>query len=176
VLKKSKRSIRYNAPVNNLSCSSLVFVFYSCAFWFCLSLVVGPADAAIVATGDVDPTDPATWTSSTTGCVGKTGKGTMSITSGCEVNSNDSCIGYESGSTGQVTVDGLGSNWTVRDNLSIGNKGNGTVYLNAGGVVSCEVGYVGYEVGSTGEVTVSGDRSTWTNSSALYVGYGGEGR
>ena len=74
-----------------------------CKFGFiavlALTALTQPSYAAITTTGDVDPADPATWTSSTHGFIGKTGSGTMNITDGSDVLDNCGYIGYYSGST-----------------------------------------------------------------------------
>jgi len=49
--------------------------------WVVISLA-RPALAEILWSGDVDPANPATWTSSTNGFVGMTGYDTMNITEG----------------------------------------------------------------------------------------------
>jgi T5SS/PEP-CTERM-associated repeat protein len=124
-----------------------------------------------------------TWINSKNVYVGHQGAGTLAITSGGAVSSVLGLIGRSSdfngrrsGSTGQVTVDGVGSTWTNRGDLFVGFGGTGTLKIAGGGAVrSGNTGYVGYEPGSTGRVTVSGAGSTWTNSSELYVGYEGAG-
>ena len=50
--------------------------------------------AAINVTGDVDPGDPASWTSSTDGCIGYTGNGTMDVNDGDSVICFSGCLGY----------------------------------------------------------------------------------
>ena len=61
--------------------------------------------------GDVVPSDPSTWTSSTTGYVGKTSVGTLTLTGGTLL-ARVGYIGYNSGASGTVTVDGSGSTWS----------------------------------------------------------------
>ena len=110
--------------------------------------------------------------------VGYEGNGTLNITDGGRVASNGlaSIIGNGASSTGEVTVDGLGSNWTSDSILYIGCSGIGSLYVTVGGTVSNgDIGYIGCAPGSTGEVTVDGAGSTWTNNSDLYVGHEGIG-
>ena len=45
-------------------------------------------------------------------------------------------IGYQSGSTGVATVDGVGSTWTNNGSLYVGNSGTGTLNIAAGGAVA----------------------------------------
>ena len=130
--------------------------------------------ADLTSTGDVDPA-VSIWTSSTTGYVGKTSDGTVTVDSGCDLNSRLGYIGYDSGSTGVVTVDGGGSTWTNSHNRRVGSEGNGTLNISNGGAVSNGFGYIGHDTGSTGVVTVDGGGSTWNNGHVLYVGRHGNG-
>ena len=78
---------------------------------FCFALLAafslaGPLPSAcadITATGDVEPTDANTWTTSTTSYIGHTSGGTLTVSSAVS-SSSASCIGYSS--TGVVTVNG----------------------------------------------------------------------
>ena len=139
-----------------------------------LTTFTQPASAEISTTGDVDPANPATWTSNTDGYIGKTSNGTMNITGSSAVSSRFGYIGYYSGSTGEVTVDGTGSTWT-NGSISIGNLGSGTLNITGSSAVSSGFGYIGYYSGSTGEVTINGTGSTWTNNAYFYVGNQGSG-
>jgi len=206
---------------------------FSVVFLLIVGLVAvstSSAGAAIVASGNVEPDDPASWTSSTIGYIGKTadgsvsvddgsdlvsnyvylgfnssvsgtatitgsgstwtntgssystffvgyaGSGSLSITGGATVSNSWGYIGYGSGSTGVVTVDGSGSRWANSKNLYIGQSGSGTLSITGGAAVSSSYNsYIGYGSSSTGIVTVDGPGSTWTNSNDLIVGYGGSG-
>ena len=99
-----------------------------------------------------------TWSNSSDLYGGYNGSGTLSITSGGSVSNTNGYIGYNSGSTGMVTVDGCGSTWTNSGDLYVGNSGSGTLSITNGGSVSDTVGYIGYYSGSTGMVTVDGCR------------------
>jgi T5SS/PEP-CTERM-associated repeat protein len=108
--------------------------------------------------------------------IGDAGSGILTITDGGVVSGNlYGYIGGDSGSTGKVTVDGIGSTWITDNRLYVGSSGNGTMTVTNSGMVSDNEGYIGRSSGSTGTVTVSGASSTWTNSSNLYVGYGSNG-
>jgi T5SS/PEP-CTERM-associated repeat protein len=93
-----------------------------------LLCVLSPAHAEVTASGDVYPYNPMSWSSGTTAYIGKTGTGTLDITAGNEVSSGTAYIGYESGSTGRVTVDGSGSSW-ASGSLYVGIHGNGTLNI-----------------------------------------------
>jgi len=78
-----------------------------------------------------------TWTNSKGLNVGMWGNGTLNITGGGAVSNEWSgSIGYGSGSTSEVTVDGSGSTWTNSSNLDVGHDGNGTLNITGGGLVS----------------------------------------
>ena len=132
------------------------------------------ANGATNVTGDVEPGELSTWTSRTPVYIGKTGVGGLTVDSG-ELISGGTFLGHESGSSGAVTVNGVGSIWTIANYLYIGDYGQGELNIANGGIVSDRDGYIGGESGSTGAVTVSGVGSTWINSSRLYVGHDGEG-
>ena len=109
--------------------------------------------------------------------VGQAGKGTLGITNGGFVSSaTNSYIGVAAGSTGTITVDGLGSRLSSVEALNVGLTGNGTLNIASGGIVSNGFGYVGYETAGIGSVTVSGLGSQWNNSNELTVGRSGSGK
>ena len=62
--------------------------------------------------------------------VGYSGSGTLNITGGGSVSNTNGYIGYNSGSTGMVTVDGTGSTWTNSGTLYVGNSGGGTLNIH----------------------------------------------
>ncbi len=142
---------------------------------FCLAGRISPAAAAIVRSGDVEPST--TWQTSTTAYVGRTATGSLTVNSISDpkaLSSKTAYIGYDSGVAGNVTVTGSESTWTNTSTLEIGSYGNGTLHITGGGGVSGSYhSYIGRYSGSTGEVTVAA--STWDNGGFLYVGNGGDG-
>jgi T5SS/PEP-CTERM-associated repeat protein len=69
--------------------------------------------------------------------VGLLGNGNLNITSGGTVTTGSSAaLGFLSGSTGTVTVDGTGSAWTVNNTLDIGTAGTGTLNITNDGAVT----------------------------------------
>ena len=66
----------------------------------CITAAPPDAFADVTATGDVDPADPATWTSSTYAYVGKTAVGSVTVDGNSDVVSGYAYIGYGSGSPG----------------------------------------------------------------------------
>jgi fibronectin-binding autotransporter adhesin len=144
-----------------------------------LFLLTGPlpvAHADFIVSGNVDPTDPSAWTSSTYGYIGKKSYGSLLVNSGSDLLSNYSYIGYSSGVSGAVTVDGSGSTWTNSSILFVSYSGNGQLNITGGGAVSNGgPALIGDSDYSTGVVTVDGTGSTWNNNSDLNVGFYGKG-
>ncbi len=97
----------------------------------------------------------------------------MSIADGIVVESVEGNIGFRSGSTGAVTIDGVGSTWTCSGDFYIGLEGNGTLEITNGAAAHSNKTQIGYDMGTTAGVTVNGAGSTWTNDRNLYVGNGG---
>jgi T5SS/PEP-CTERM-associated repeat protein len=149
-----------------------------CSTWSWLVVLVAfslangsPAHAAFTTTGDVIPEDPATWTSGTTGYIGNTADGTLTVDDGSDLVSQSGYVGYMAGVSGLVRIDGAGSTWTASGSLSVGFSGGGALQITNGGAVSGHDGYVGCYNASSGTVAVDGAGSAWTNSSTLEIGY-----
>ena len=138
------------------------------------------ARAAITATGDVEPGNPSTWTSSTGAAVGNTTNGTLTVNGGSNLNSNYITAGNFAGVTGAINIDGAGSIWTTSF-FYVGGSGTGTLAITNGAAVTSTYSgttsdtIVGDQPGSSGTVSVDGAGSTWTNSSGAVVGYYGSG-
>ena len=142
------------------------------------------AIAAFTTSGDISPTDPSTWTSITTGYIGKTATGDLTINGGSDLISYLSYIGYNSGSTGIVTVDGSGSTWTNGYTIFIGNfgSGSGTLNVSNGGSVSSSYLYVGdygsgtLNISNGGNVSVNGTTYVGEdNNSTGAINFGSNG-
>jgi T5SS/PEP-CTERM-associated repeat protein/autotransporter-associated beta strand protein len=107
--------------------------------------------------------------------------GTLLISNGGQVNNLYSYLGYNSGSSGTVTVTGINANgtastWDTYNDLTVGNSGTGNLTIEDGGQVTNADSYIGNFEGSgtvlvTG-VNVNGTASTWSNSGPLEVGAG----
>ena len=116
------------------------------------------------------------WTNTGALTVGDLGTGTLIIENGGKVSSSGGqmYIGNNSGSAGNVTVDGAGSSLTNANFLYVGNNGTGELSISNGGqVTSSSGGVIG--VFGTGKVTVDGTGSSWTSNGILYVGNNGTG-
>ncbi|MBN2580810.1 MAG: autotransporter-associated beta strand repeat-containing protein [Pirellulales bacterium] len=119
------------------------------------------------------------WTINSDFRVGASGSGMLYIEAGGEVISGNGSyynyLGYNTGSTGTVTVTGNDSKWTINGyGLYIGYGGNGTLNIEAGGQVinsgGCQMGTYS---NSTGTVTVTGTGSTWINNGGVNNSYYG---
>jgi T5SS/PEP-CTERM-associated repeat protein len=94
------------------------------------------------------------------------GNGSLTIKNGVEVVSRQGYIGYHYGSTGVVTVDGVGSKWTESDSdithgIFVGYYGNGSLIITGGGAVSSISGSIGAMPNSVGKVSICGSGSMW---------------
>ncbi|MFZ1932942.1 MAG: PEP-CTERM sorting domain-containing protein [Thermoguttaceae bacterium] len=139
----------------------------------CASLYLGNGSAT---TGVVSITGfGSTLTSVLDFQVGFSGKGNLSVTSGgslIAIANGQSNIGYETGSSGTVTVSGTGSNWTDTGAhaLYVGRDGNGSLLIRDGGAVTGSEGFIGREYGAVGVVTIDGPGSNWSLDNFIYVG------
>lgn len=144
------------------------------AFRTFVALLLLPAStslAGISTTGNVNPSDTSTWTGLTSGCVGNTDDGSLTINGGSDLKSYYGFLGYENGVTGEVIITDDGSTWTNDYGIYVGYYGKGTLNIIGGGAVYSYIGVIGDYSGSQGTVTVDGDGSMWTNSSYFSVGY-----
>lgn len=125
------------------------------------ALSPAPLPAAIVQTGNVSP-NVSTWTSITTGYIGQTSDGSVTVDAGSLLASGNVNLSPHSNSTGTATVTGAGSKWTNTSELTIGGRGVGSLNIEAGGEVSNAGGAIGHGPNSTGTARVTGDGSKWT--------------
>ena len=120
--------------------------------------------AAITWSDDVDPPDPATWTTSTDAHVGQTGVGSITVDGGSDLVSGWAQLGYNTGSNGTVTVSGAGSTWINGSRLVVGWEGGGTLNIADGGVVETDAEtWVARGSGSSGAIN-------FNNGTLLTVG------
>lgn len=117
--------------------------------------------------------------------IGVYGTGTLTVSSGGEVRSEQALLGGAPGGFGQVTVTGAGSSWAPLNNIYVGFEGTGVLEVLEGGSVATEqtgggaaTVYVGYRPGADGSVTVSsttGEVSRLSATDHLQVGVEGTG-
>ena len=131
--------------------------------------------ANIAWTGNVDPADPLTWTSTTTAYIGQTATGTLIVNNGT-ISSSAAYLGYNSGISGSATISGANSQWINSSCLYVGNGGSGTLNVTGGGSVSNYYGCcIGENSSATGVVTVDGAGSKWTIRNNLQISSYGSG-
>ncbi len=138
-----------------------------------VTLAASTSFAATTSTGDISPANIATWTKNTTGTIGNTGIGAVTVNNGSTLLSNTATLGQASGSNGSVSIDGAGSTWATV-NLSVGASGNGSLEITNAGTVNNAFANVANSAGSVGTVLIDGAGSLWTNADAN-LGYGGDG-
>jgi fibronectin-binding autotransporter adhesin len=109
--------------------------------------------------------------------VGYNGTGSLTIANGGYVSSGTGYMGYASGSSGSVLVDGANSTWSLPANgLYVGYDGLGNLTISNGGNVATGTARIGFESDSSGTVLVTGANSTLSLPiNGLYVGYNGTG-
>jgi T5SS/PEP-CTERM-associated repeat protein len=94
------------------------------------------------------------------------GFGEVRIEDGAQVVNTGANVGFQSGYTALVHVDGPGSSWRSSGILRIGSHyfgvgGSGLLQVTNGGSVAFKDAYLGEYAGSTGRVVVDGATSTW---------------
>lgn len=119
--------------------------------------------------------DHCQWLSKGQAIIGHTGEAALNVNQEAEVtHTGNSWIGLNEMASGEVNVDGAGSQWTTTNQLVVGAHGHGDLYVKDGGAVVSTIGDLGREVAGKGSVTVFGANSTWANTSTLTVGNRGE--
>jgi T5SS/PEP-CTERM-associated repeat protein len=119
--------------------------------------------------------DHCQWLSKGHAIIGHTGEAALNVNQEAEViHTGNSWIGLNEMASGEVNVDGAGSQWTTTNQLVIGAHGHGDMYIKDGGAVVSTIGDLGREATGNGNVSVSGANSTWANTSTLTVGNRGK--
>ncbi len=126
-------------------------------------------------TGNTNPANPSALDVTTHLQIGVGGSGSMTISGGESVTTDQGSIGYNSRDIGTATVTGLGAGWTNLRDLFVGREGNGTLSIEGGGHVSSDRGYIGHQTSGVGDVTVKGAGSRWELLRDVVVGQYGAG-
>jgi T5SS/PEP-CTERM-associated repeat protein len=107
--------------------------------------------------------------------VGRTGQGSLTISSGASVSTNMN-LGSLVGGIGAVTVTGLGSNLTTAAGspagLVIGSSGSGTMTVSNGANLSSVSLAIAQSTDTTGSLIVTDANTNWANSGAITLGLG----
>ncbi|MGD0960537.1 MAG: hypothetical protein ABSB19_12090 [Methylomonas sp.] len=130
------------------------------------------AHASLTASGDVEPANPSTWSNATTAYIGATANAAIAENNGSVVPTiYQSYLGYNTGVTGSLSVDGAGTAWLQNSSMYDGYNGIGSVSVTNGGSVSIGgASFLGYGATGAGSLSISGAGSSWTESGALNVG------
>src|SRR4051812_1731536 len=88
------------------------------------------ATATAAAHGAITPA--ADVTLSTYAYVGNSGTGSLAISGGSTLSSDNAIIGNLAGSQGSVTVTGTGSTWSILNVFEVGNFGTGSLAIAQG--------------------------------------------
>lgn len=116
--------------------------------------------------------------------IGNVNSGALDIFGGGQLEGfYNNVIGGNAGSSGAVTVDGIGSSWQLAGpsaSLDVGASGEGSLTITNGGEVLNADSFlstsIGANAGSSGTVTVDGAGSKLTNINAgIFVGNSGNG-
>jgi len=107
--------------------------------------------------------------------IGYKNTGALTIQNGGKVHSDYGEIAVSYGSTGNVTVTGLGSSWVASGDLTIGRFGTGVLSVLNGGKVRNINGMLAVDLAATGAATVDGLGSSWINAGTLTIGGSGIG-
>ncbi|MCO6044074.1 dockerin type I domain-containing protein [Aeoliella sp. ICT_H6.2] len=119
------------------------------------------------------------------GSVGFCNDGYVAATSGGQITSTFSYIGYADGTEAVAIVDGTDGNgtpsgWHTSQTLIVGREGNATMEVTNGGYVSSNFAAIASMEETTSQVSVSGvsqggSSSTWENDGNIHVGNFGKG-
>jgi fibronectin-binding autotransporter adhesin len=141
----------------------------------------GAGDA--VGTASVDGSG-AKWTNSGILYVGGSGSATLNVVSGGSVSNTAAFVGYYTGGSGTVNVDGA-ARWTSSGNVFVGGGsttataqlGSGALNISNGGYVSGSGIYLGYLAGSSGTLSIVNGAtiSTTASNSEVQLGVYGNG-
>ncbi|HVT83510.1 MAG TPA: hypothetical protein VHM90_22910, partial [Phycisphaerae bacterium] len=117
-----------------------------------------------------------TWTVSQQLLGGYSGNSVITLSGGGVLNvTGTAFLGFNTGSSGALTVDGTGSSFIPAGVLNVGYSGKGFLNLRHGGKATVNSSTnIGTNSGSVGVVTVDGPGSTWTGA-GMFVGGSGFG-
>ncbi|MBT9371247.1 autotransporter domain-containing protein [Rhizobium sp. CSW-27] len=100
--------------------------------------------------------------------VGRHGEGHLSVEDGATVSGRMLHIGNETGSSGEVTVTGMGSSLDITTQLSIGLDGSGTLTLSNGATIVAGRIVIAGGAASTGILTIGTGAGSVTTSTVTF--------
>jgi len=108
--------------------------------------------------------------------IGDSATGSLAVTNGWTLAPNGrTYIGRNAGSTGTLTLSGMGSNIITLNNIYAGYSGSGTLAVSGGAGLTGTYMFVGANAGSTGQLTVDGPTSYINLNNDIHVGTSGTG-
>lgn len=99
---------------------------------------------------------------------------TASLTIASSLATATATLGWNSSSTGTISLSGSGASWTNSGALSVGNQGSGIISLDDLASVTAGTTYFGVGYGGSGRLDLNGGAS-FTSTGDLYIGYAGVG-
>ena len=89
------------------------------------------------------------------------------------LNTTTTSFGWNTGSTGTISLSGSGATWTNSGDLYLGNEGTGILSIDDLASVQAGTTYVGSGYGSLGRLELTG--GAFNSTGDLYVGFAGTG-
>lgn len=103
--------------------------------------------------------------------IGNLGEGTLNITGGARLESNQTIMGQGASGDGTVLISGANSEWNGYGDLTVGLSGTGSVTVNNGGHAISGSLSIGQNNSSTGNTaTVTGAGSLWNVYNDIAIG------
>ncbi|TPW33084.1 hypothetical protein FJU08_00495 [Martelella alba] len=102
--------------------------------------------------------------------VGNSGTGTLTVSDGAYLQTNDTTIGLYSTGNGTMTVTGSDTVWEGYGDLEIGRGGTGTLTISDGAATISDNVSIGLFTGGVGTATVTGSDTTWTVYNDIVLG------
>ncbi|MBB4120439.1 autotransporter domain-containing protein [Martelella radicis] len=103
--------------------------------------------------------------------VANSGTGTLTVSNGAYLESDQAIIGRHAGGEGSITLSGAGTEWNGYGATTIGSSGKGTVLVQSGAHAISGSLSIGENTSSTGnEATVTGSGSLWNVYNDISLG------
>ncbi|AJY46944.1 autotransporter domain-containing protein [Martelella endophytica] len=105
--------------------------------------------------------------------VGNAGTGTITVTNGGKLESNDAWIGQAATGNGTIVISGSGSEWNGYGDVVLGLSGTGTVRVESGAKANNTNLTIGAASGSNGNAVLTGAGSEWNVYDTIALGGAG---
>jgi fibronectin-binding autotransporter adhesin len=139
-------------------------------------LATSLSNAAVTTTGQVQPTDPNLWTSTTSAYVGDSANGILSVDAGSAIAVRHFFVASDSGVIGEAVFEGNSTALSTSSSIEVGRYGSGWLVVRDGASVTNGLDLsIGLIRTSRGTVTVSGAATVWSTARRALVGHYGQG-